>query len=227
MPLEAEHEALTLIAKQRCFYLFAALLLLLLTIPFLEDTQRGLMTLNIINVLILAAALAAVARSPICLVTGALLATATVGFHMLHFFMAEPRYLIVSRGFGAAFYFITAGYLLGYVLRRETFTADKLYGAAAAFLMLGILWGYLYVIALAYYPGSLAAGGVPLTSYRISDVLYFSYTALSTTGFGDITPVHPVTRMLCVLEQVVGVLFIAILIARLAGVYPPSSSPRS
>ena len=44
---------------------------------------------------------------------------------------------------------------------------------------------------------------------------------LTSTGFGDIVPVHPVARMLSVLEQVAGVLFIAILIARLAGTYPP------
>jgi hypothetical protein len=51
---------------------------------------------------------------------------------------------VISRAFGAGFYFITVGYLLGYVLRRQTFTADKLYGAAAAFLMLGVLWSYFY-----------------------------------------------------------------------------------
>jgi hypothetical protein len=55
----------------------------------------------------------------------------------------------------------------------------------------------------------------------ISEILYFSFTVLTTTGFGDIVAVHPIARMLCVLEQVVGVLFIAILIARLAGTYPP------
>ena len=45
---------------------------------------------------------------------------------------------------------------------------------------------------------------------------------LTSTGFGDIAPAHPVARMLCVLEQIIGVLFIAILIARLAGTYPPA-----
>ena len=54
-----------------------------------------------------------------------------------------------------------------------------------------------------------------------ADALYFTVTALTTTGFGDIVPVHAVARMLCVIEQVVGVLFIAILIARLAGTLPP------
>jgi hypothetical protein len=55
----------------------------------------------------------------------------------------------------------------------------------------------------------------------VSELLYFSFTVLTSTGFGDITPVHPVARMLCVLQQVVGILFVAILIARLAGTYPP------
>jgi hypothetical protein len=223
MPLEAEHEALRLIARQRCFYLFLALFVLLVSIPFLEDTPRGRMTLNVINVSILAAALTAVARSPICLVTAALLAIPTVGFQMAYFFLAEDGLLVFSHGFGAAFYFVTVCYLLGYVLRRQTFTVDKLYGGAAAFLMLGLLWAYLYAIVLAFYPGALAAGGAPMASYRISDIVYFSYTTLTSTGFGDIIPAHPVARMVCVLEQLTGVLFIAILIARLAGVYPPAA----
>jgi Na+/H+-dicarboxylate symporter len=53
-------------------------------------------------------------------------------------------------------------------------------------------------------------------------MVYFSFTVLTSTGFGDITPVHPIVRMLCTLEQVAGVLYLAILIARLASAYPSS-----
>ena len=222
MSLEAEHEVLKVLARQRCFYLFAALLLLLIAIPFLEDTPYGLVTLNIISILVLIAALAAVARSPMCFVIGTLLAVPTIGFQVFSFIVHEPRYLVFSRAFGAAFYFITVGYMLGYVLRRDIFTADKLYGAAATFLMIGIIWAYFYGILLVFYPGALAVGGAPLTTFTIGDVTYFSFTVLTSTGFGDFTPVHPVARMLCVLEQVAGVLYLAILIARLAGAYSPA-----
>jgi hypothetical protein len=222
MSLEAEHEAVKLVVTQRCFYLFAALLLLLITIPFLEDTPRGLVTLNFINALVLIAALAAVARSHICLVIGALLAAPAIVFQILSFIGFEPRYLALSRAFGAGFYFITVGYLLGYVLRRETFTTDKLYGAAAAFLMLGVLWSYFYALVLSFYPGALSVGGTPIKESAVSELVYFSFTVLTSTGFGDITPVHPVVRMLCTLEQVAGVLYLAILIARLASAYPRS-----
>jgi hypothetical protein len=109
-----------------------------------------------------------------------------------------------------------------YVLRREVLTLDKLYGAASVYLMLGLLWVYFYSLVLAFHPAALTAGDAPIVRMKLSELLYFSFTVLSTTGFGDIVPVHAVARMLCVLEQVTGVLFIAILIARLAGTYTPA-----
>ena len=54
-----------------------------------------------------------------------------------------------------------------------------------------------------------------------ADLVYFSFTVLTSTGFGDMYPLHPVARVLVTLEQIVGTLFVAIFIARLAGAYPP------
>ena len=68
--------------------------------------------------------------------------------------------------------------------------------------------------------GSFAIAG-SAGSTRVGELLYFSFTVLTSTGFGDVVPVQRVARALCVLEQLTGALFLAILIARLAGVYPP------
>lgn len=85
-----------------------------------------------------------------------------------------------------------------------------------------ILWAYLYAIVGYFYPGSFQFNGqpAPLDFY---DGLYFSMTVLTSTGFGDIAPLSRPARSVCMIEQVVGGLFLAILIARLAGVYPPPS----
>jgi hypothetical protein len=56
---------------------------------------------------------------------------------------------------------------------------------------------------------------------QFADLVYFSFTVLTSTGFGDIVPVLRYARGLCVFEQLTGALFLAILIARLAGIYPP------
>jgi hypothetical protein len=108
-----------------------------------------------------------------------------------------------------------------YTLQRKVLTMDKLYGAAAVFLMLGILWAYLYNILLWGYPGALTMSGAPMNSAPPSSMLYFSIATLTATGMSDILPVHPVARILCAFEMIVGVLFLAVLIARLAGNYPP------
>jgi len=205
----------------RCVYLFVALLALLVMVPFLEDSVWGRIVLNAINIITLFSAAVAVSDSRLCFSVAVILGVATIACQLAAFAQWEPQLLLLSRGLGAAFYFLTVSYLLAYVLRREVLTLDKLYGAASAFLMLGVIWAYFYAIVLYYYPGALVGGGTPIDAPMISELLYFSFTVLTSTGFGDITPNHPIARMLCVLEQVVGVLFIAILIARLAGTYPP------
>jgi hypothetical protein len=149
-----------------------------------------------------------------------LLATPVLLFQLLAMDDGDSRFLLHSWTFGAALYATTIGYLLRYVFQHDVMTADKLYGAAAAYLMLGALWAYLYAIANHIQPGSFAFGGT-VVSPPIGDLVYFSFTVLTSTGFGDAVPVLRFARGLCVLEQLVGGLFLAILIARLAGVYPP------
>ena len=104
-------------------------------------------------------------------------------------------------------------------------TTDKLYGAAAAYLMIGVLWALLYAIASYFERDSFSMGG-SVTTPAFNDLLYFSITTLTSTGFGDIVPLLRRVRALCVLEQLTGALFLAILIARLAGVYPPPPLPQ-
>ena len=102
-------------------------------------------------------------------------------------------------------------------------TQDKLFGAAAAYLMIGLFWAYLYALAGYVYPQSYMILGQAGTLVY-ADALYLSMTVLTSTGFGDVTPITRQARGICMIEQITGALFIAILIARLAGVYPPRES---
>jgi Ion channel len=220
MAIDRARTALAQVFFQRCFYLFFAVLALVLAVLLLEPTPRARILLNAGNLLVVVAAVAAVGRTQLSFVIALLLAAPTLLFQMLAIDEGDSRFLLHSWAFGAALYAATIGYLLRYVFQRQVMTADKLYGAAAAYLMLGVLWGYLYAIANHLQPGSFAFGGAVI-SPPLSDLLYFSFTVLTSTGFGDAVPVLRYARGLCVLEQLVGALFLAILIARLAGVYPP------
>jgi hypothetical protein len=225
MAIRSARDRLGRVFNQRCFYLFALLLALIAVVPFIEPTPGGRILVAGINAFLVVATVAAVGRTVLSFVIVLLLAVPTLAFHYFDVVSPDPQTLAVSWEFGAALYAATIIYLLRYVFQPDVMTADKLYGAAAAYLMLGVLGAYGYALVEHFYPQSFAVGGqtMPLT---VVDALYFSFTVLTSTGFGDVVPLTRQARAVCVVEQLTGALFLAILIARLAGVYPPTARGR-
>lgn len=212
---------MTWLLSRRCAALFFALVLFLTLLPFLESSPRGRIVGNLLNVVIMITAITAMGRSRLSLPTALLLALPAFVLQVAAIGLDEPQYLVLSWGFGAAVYVVALVSLLRHIFSPAAMTADKLYGAAAAYLLIGVLWTYLYAMLQHVYPGSFAVAGAPVAAAALGDLLYFSFTTFTTTGFGDIIPVLRHAQMLVVMEQVTGVLFVAILIARLAGIYHP------
>ena len=219
-------DTLSVTLQQRCFYLFCALLLVLMSVPFLEGSPRGRIILIVLNLTVLVAGATVIGRSAGALLIGLLLAVPAAVCMVVGQIYEAREWVILSNSFSAAFYFVTVSYLLSHSLRRDVLTMDKLYGAAAGFLMLGALWAYFYSILMWFYPGSITLNGAPVNALPPSTMLYFSFVTLTATGMSDVMPAHPLARMLCTFEMIVGVLFITVLIARLAGSYPPKASAR-
>jgi Ion channel len=92
--------------------------------------------------------------------------------------------------------------------------------------MLAIVWMYGYVLIQAVVPESFTVAGSSDRPLTMLEILYFSATVLTSTGFGDVVPVTGPARGLVIVEEIVGVLFVAILIARLAGIYPPARNQK-
>lgn len=125
--------------RQRCFYLFILLVLLIALGPLATYNLGGRVLVDLVNYAILLAAIAAVARTRAAMAWAIVLAVATVSCEIAAVVLEAPRLLVASLAFGAVFYVVSVAHLLRYVFRREVLTEDKLYGAAAAYLMLGIL----------------------------------------------------------------------------------------
>lgn len=210
--------ALSRIFFQRCFYLFVLLVALFILAPLVPESSEGRFAANLVNAFVVIATVAAVRRTMFSFIVVLLLAAPTLFFQWLGLSIDDPRLPAYSRMFGALLYVTTIVYLLQYVFRPDVMTADKLFGAAAAYLMLGVFWAYLYRLTGYYSPGAFAVAG-QATTLEFFDALYFSITVLTSTGFGDISPLTKEARAICMIEQIVGVLFAAILIARLAGAY--------
>jgi hypothetical protein len=219
MPPVTLHPRWEQIREQRCFFLFLALLALLIALPFLAETAHGRLILTIVNVTVMLSAVAAVGRSRLSLVIAVALVAPALVLRFLALGSNVPEYFAMSMAFNSAFYTYVLADLLHYVLRRDVMTGDKLYGAVCAYILIAVLWANLHGVVQYVYPGSYGLGGTT-KALDMTELIYFSFTALTTSGFGDVTPLLVQSRFLTILEMLTGVMYIAILIARLTGVYP-------
>lgn len=216
------HAQLARVFTQRCFYLFVVLLAVLVATPWYDRSSSASLMLTLVDALVLLAAVAAVGRTTAAFVLAVTMAVAVMLLHLGWTHTREGALLALYLWFLLLFCTATVVYLLSYVLRRDVMTMDKLYGAAAAYLLLAFTWALGYALTQHYHPGSFALAGSPVAALSGGDLVYFSMTVLTSTGFGDIVPLQQPAKTLVILEQVAGTLYVAILIARLTGAYPPA-----
>lgn len=149
-----------------------------------------------------------------------LLASVALASHWLHFFVRQHSVHVISAAAAVLFFGLLAGLITGRVFREGSINIHRIYGAIAVYLVLGILWGEIYVLlylvepAAYYFDPSTQCGNPP-----ISELIYFSFSTLTTLGLGDIVPVNPVARSMATLEALIGQIYPAVLLARLVTLY--------
>jgi hypothetical protein len=109
--------------------------------------------------------------------------------------------------------------LLHYIFIARTVTRDVIYAAVSVYLLLGAMFVPMYGILETLWPGSFVDGSAPEGPVFWQQLIYYSYTTLTTVGYGDILPVTWWARSFANAEAVIGVLYLAILMARLVGLY--------
>jgi hypothetical protein len=116
-------------------------------------------------------------------------------------------------------YVFAVGTILRHLLREQKVTSDTLCGAASVYILTGVMWVPLYIAVENQYPGSFAMTGDAAASpkYLWDNLLYFSFTTLTTLGYGDISAKTPQAQSLAILEAINGVLYIAVLVSKLVG----------
>jgi hypothetical protein len=205
-----------------CTYLLLALLALILIYPYLKESAVSRIILGLLYALVLLGGVYAVGRDKRKLSVGLGLAIIAISLHWAYLSTADV-WLQRLTGIAYAFFLLfTIGEVLAYLLKKGPITADKLHGALAAYIMIALLWAFFYSLIESFTPGSFELGGARLGEPgEFMHLLYFSFTTLTTTGYGDISPLSDQARSFTILEQFVGVFFVGVLIARLAGLYPP------
>ena len=204
-------------------YLTLAMVLILLLVPFLKVGAVRLTILTVLVSAVLALGIYVVSdnRRNLIIATVLGLTWFVLSWIPILFSVQSLTLTCISSGLLILFYGFTAVVILGFVHRADRVTSDVLFGAVATYMLIGGAFGTLYVMMEAIAPGSfaMASGRNPGGAVDFFDLLYFSYTTLTTLGYGDITPASAPAQAFAVVEAIMGVMYLAIIISRLVGLY--------
>jgi hypothetical protein len=123
--------------------------------------------------------------------------------------------LILMAALAALFYFYATGSLIAYMVQDLVATTDELFAAGATFTLLAWAFAYVYVVCQAVVPGSFASTS-DVSPRTWMELLYLSVAVLSSVGLSDVVPTAPMARALVMVESFIGVMYIALVVSRLA-----------
>ena len=201
--------------------LLFALAVLLISAPFIEELEAGHLILALLFSLVLLAAVVAVADRKRTLVIAIVLALPAITARWINNFwpdVVHPAVFLVCALLLLAF---VIGHLLHFILHAPVVTVEVLCASIATYLMLGLMWTVAYWLADQLTPGGAFSFNTNRGAQSMNGFtgFYFSFITLSTVGYGDITPVSRAARWLAAMEAMTGLLYVAVLIARLVSVY--------
>ena len=207
--------------------LLAAMLLLFVVQPFFEEHWLALTLLNIFVSGIMLSSIYAVSQKKRDLLIACILALPALIGRWFSLFTADRGIFFVSTVFALSFFVFTAAIILSHVVRARRVTADTISAALCSYLLIGMVWAVLYTVIEFLHPGSfslpprqpVSADEDFLLKFQFSHFVYFSFVTLTSTGFGDITPLTDPARTFSMLEAIIGQFYIAVLISRLVGLY--------
>jgi hypothetical protein len=121
----------------------------------------------------------------------------------------------------------TAVILLIHVLKNRSVHSDTIFAALCVYLLIGYIWAFSYSFIDDIAPNTFQVNATLFPNQahghhiysQLYYFIYFSFTTLTTLGFGDIIPAAPVTRVLASLESVAGQLYLVVLVSRLVGLH--------
>lgn len=198
--------------------LLAAQLLAVVVYPFLGESPTGRGLLSLVSLVVLVLAVRAIRSTPawtwFSWLLGVPVAVLTVAEALQS---SNPTIVLWSSLLHAAFYLYTSSGFLRYMFLDRFVTLDELYATGATFTVVAWAFAYLFVAVQIIWPGSFTAAVDAEAPRTWVELLFLSFTTLTSTGLSDVVPIQPHARALVMIEQVAGLMYVALVISRIVG----------
>jgi Ion channel len=204
--------------RQPSFVLLATQLAGVLLYPFLDQSTLGRALFSLFTLLVLVLAIRAVRATPaldwVSILIGIPVAILTV---LEAIAPTDPTIVLWSGVLHAAFYLFVSYAFLRYMFFDRVVTLDELFAVGAVFTVLAWAFAYLYSAVQVIWPGSFTAAISPEAPRTWFELLFLSFTTLTSTGLSDVLPVLPHARSVVMIEQLAGLMYVALVISRIVG----------
>lgn len=206
--------------------LLAAQLAGVLLYPFMENSDAGRALFSVFGIGILGLVLLAVRASPGNTLVGVVLGVPATVLLLIQAVTRSDDLLPYSSAFEAILYFYAAGALIMYMLADHVITRDELFAVGATFTLVAWAFAYSFTVCQAIAPHSFTAAVDPAGDRSWMELLFLSFTTLSSTGLSDVVPIRAFARGLVMIEELAGVGYVAMVVSRLVGLLVISRAGR-
>jgi len=197
--------------------LLCAQLLQVLAWPFLGGSGLGGAFLGVIGMVAVGSAVLAVRRTTNVSRVVFFLGAPTIVFTLLEaVFPDVDPILLVSGLLHAPFYFYVSWAMLRYLFHDDRVTTDEYFATGAAFTVVAWAFAYLFSVVQVIWPGSFTSGE-GLADHTWFELLYLSFSVLTSVGLSDLVAVGAQARSVVMVEMMTGVFYIAMVVSRMVG----------
>ncbi|ERN41377.1 Ion channel [Rubidibacter lacunae KORDI 51-2] len=224
-PLSVVKWGVSLLATNPYNRLLLALIVFIVTHPMTSDST-SLLFFNAITILIVALSINSGRLKRRGAVFYALLA---IGAFIGQIMLGDPTTPDIDGGtvaltvgllVNATFLAVSVISFTRYIFTETRVSADTIKGGLCGYILLGLTWALIYQTFALWNPDAFL---MSCTDCKLN-VMYFSFTTLTTLGYGDISPVDPTVQVLASLQAIVGIMYPSIFISRLVGLYSKSDA---
>lgn len=202
------------IRRQPSAILLATQLAVILALPWLQSWTYGRLVLILLSLSAVTLAVITVRRTPAMTWLSVCLGLPAAGMEVATLFVDSAALTASAHGALGVFYLYTAYGLISYTFEDAWVTKDELFAVGACFTVLLFAFAYFFLAIQELHPGSFSAyGGVGQRT--MLELIYFSGANLTSVGLSDISAIQPLARAVTTIEQLGGVIYVAMVISRL------------
>jgi hypothetical protein len=195
--------------------------------PFMEGSDVGRALFSVFGIAILGLVVLAVRSTASLTWVAVLFGIPATVLLLIQAITGDDELLAYSSAFEAVLYFYAAFALIRQIVDDHVVTRDELFAVGAVFTLVAWAFAYSFTVCQAIEPGSFTAAIDASSDRSWMELLFLSFTTLSSTGLSDVVPVEPFARSLVMIEQLAGLAFVAGVVSYLVALTVVRQTPRS